>query len=68
MFIGYDMFRNLAQGKHMKRKAQKEDFQKFLLDPGVLEGEVRGYSGTQAWIHVPLSSGHLQVSHIQFCS
>ena len=34
MFIGYDMFRNLAQGKHMKRKAQKEDFQKFLLDPG----------------------------------
>ena len=50
MFIGYDMFRNLAQGKHMKRKAQKEDFQKFLLDPGVLEGEVGGYSGTLAWI------------------
>ena len=61
MFIGYDMFRNLAQGKHMKRKAQKEDFQKFLLDPGVLEGEVGGYSGTQAWTHVPLS-------HTQFCS
>ena len=68
MFIGYDMFRNLAQGKHMKRKAQKEDFQKFLLDPGVLQGEVQGYSGTQAWIHVPLSLGHLQVSHTQLCS
>ena len=46
MFIGYAMFRNLAQGKHMKRKAQKE-FQKFLLDPGAL-GEVGEYSGTQA--------------------
>ena len=46
MFIGYAMFRNLAQGKHMKRKAQKEEFQKFLLDPGAL-GEVGEYSGTQ---------------------
>lgn len=55
MFIGYDMFRNLAQGKHMKRKAQKEDFQKFLLDPGVLEGEVGEYSGTQACTSVPYS-------------
>lgn len=68
MFIGYDMFRNLAQGKHMKRKAQKEDFQKFLLDPGVLQGEVQGYSGTQVYFHVPLSLGHLQVSHTQLCS
>ena len=50
MFIGYDMFRNLAQGKHMKRKAQKEEFQKFLLDPGAL-GEVGEYS--------PLKYGHL---------
>jgi len=34
MFIGYDMFRNLAQGKNMKKKQQKNDFRKFLLDPG----------------------------------
>ena len=57
MFIGYDMFRNLAQGKHMKRKTQKEEFQKFLLDPGAL-GEVGEYSGTHSseiWTSVLLS-------------
>ena len=38
MFIGYDMFRNLAQGKHMKKKSHKEDFRKFLVDPGMCVG------------------------------
>ena len=62
MFIGYDMFRNLAQGKHMKRKVQREEFQKFLLDPGAL-GEGGEYSGTQAseiWTPVPV----LDVPHL----
>lgn len=39
MFIGYDMFRNLAQGKNMKKKQQKNDFRKFLLDPGMCVGD-----------------------------
>lgn len=33
LFLGYDMYRNLAQGKRMKKK-RREDFQRFLLDPG----------------------------------
>ena len=33
MFAGYEMFRNLAQGKKMK-KSKREAFKSFLLDPG----------------------------------
>ena len=35
LFLGYDMFRNMAQAKKMK-KQRREAFQKFLLDPGGL--------------------------------
>ena len=34
VFMGYDMFRNLAISKRTKKKKNREDFQKFLLDPG----------------------------------
>ena len=37
LFSGYDMFRNLALGKNLKKQKQKQTqvaFQKFLLDPG----------------------------------
>ena len=34
MFIGYDMFRNLAMGKTIKRRKTKEQLKKFLVDPG----------------------------------
>lgn len=32
--MGYEMFRNLALSKRTKRTKNKEDFRKFLLDPG----------------------------------
>ena len=34
IFMGYEMFRNLAISKRVKRKKVREDFQRFLLDPG----------------------------------
>ena len=33
MFAGYEMFRNLALGKRLRKK-KKEIFHKCLLDPG----------------------------------
>ena len=33
LLIGYEMFRNMALGKRLK-KARREEFQKLLLDPG----------------------------------
>ncbi|CAH1777536.1 unnamed protein product [Owenia fusiformis] len=34
MVIGYEMFRNLASGKNIKKKKVKESFAKSLLNPG----------------------------------
>ena len=34
IFLGYEMFRNLAISKNVAGQEDKEDFQKFLLDPG----------------------------------
>ena len=34
MILGYEMFRNLTQGKHCKSKKQKEAFKETLVDPG----------------------------------
>lgn len=34
MIIGYEMYRNLTQGRNIKSKKLKETFQKTLVDPG----------------------------------
>jgi transcriptional regulator ATRX len=34
IFIGYEMFRNLAISKNTRKAKDKHDFQKYLLDPG----------------------------------
>ncbi len=34
MIIGYEMYRNLTQGRNIKSKKLKEIFQKTLVDPG----------------------------------
>lgn len=36
MIIGYEMYRNLTQGRNIKSKKLKEIFQKTLVDPGEL--------------------------------
>ena len=35
MFAGYEMFRNIAMGKRLRKK-KKEAFVKYLLDPGII--------------------------------
>ena len=34
MILGYEMFRNLTSGKHIKKESLKEKFKEYLLDPG----------------------------------
>lgn len=34
MIIGYEMYRNLAQGRNVKSRKLKEIFNKALVDPG----------------------------------
>lgn len=34
MIMGYEMYRNLTQGRNIKSKKLKETFQKTLVDPG----------------------------------
>lgn len=34
MIIGYEMYRNLTQGRNIKSKKLKETFQKTLVNPG----------------------------------
>lgn len=34
IFVGYEMFRNLALAKRVKNKKNREELYKFLLDPG----------------------------------
>lgn len=42
MIIGYEMYRNLAQGRNVKSRKLKEIFNKALVDPGkVLTGTER---------------------------
>lgn len=36
MIIGYEMYRNLTQGRNIKSKKLKETFQKTLVDPGAV--------------------------------
>ena len=36
MIIGYEMYRNLTQGRNIKSKKLKETFQKTLVDPGTI--------------------------------
>lgn len=36
MIIGYEMYRNLTQGRNIKSKKLKETFQKTLVDPGTV--------------------------------
>lgn len=36
MIIGYEMYRNLTQGRNTKSKKLKETFQKTLVDPGTV--------------------------------
>lgn len=39
MIIGYEMYRNLAQGRNVKSRKLKEIFNKALVDPGnILRG------------------------------
>ena len=38
MFVGYELFRNLAMGKRLRKK-KKESFYKYLMDPGEREME-----------------------------
>lgn len=42
MIIGYEMYRNLTQGRNIKSKKLKETFQKTLVNPG----EVMSISGS----------------------
>lgn len=37
MIIGYEMYRNLTQGRNTKSKKLKETFQKTLVDPGTAQ-------------------------------
>lgn len=37
MIIGYEMYRNLTQGRNIKSKKLKETLQKTLVDPGEVE-------------------------------
>lgn len=36
MIMGYEMYRNLTQGRNIKSKKLKETFQKTLVDPGAV--------------------------------
>lgn len=36
MIIGYEMYRNLTQGRNIKSKKLKEIFQRTLVDPGTV--------------------------------
>lgn len=36
MIIGYEMYRNLAQGRNVKSRKLKDIFNKALVDPGML--------------------------------
>lgn len=36
MIMGYEMYRNLTQGRNIKSKKLKQTFQKTLVDPGVV--------------------------------
>ena len=38
MVVGYEMYRNLALGKRIKRRTTREEFAKCLRDPGNVEG------------------------------
>lgn len=49
MIIGYEMYRNLAQGRNVKSRKLKEIFNKALVDPGKLVPVV-----SQACWHTPL--------------
>ncbi|KAM9269891.1 transcriptional regulator ATRX isoform 7-T7 [Cariama cristata] len=42
MIIGYEMYRNLAQGRNVKSRKLKEIFNKALVDPGVGSGNEGG--------------------------
>ena len=35
MILGYDMFRNLASGSHVRQKKLRETFEKCLIKPGM---------------------------------
>lgn len=37
MIIGYEMYRNLTQGRNIKSKKLKETFQKTLVNPGEVQ-------------------------------
>lgn len=36
MIIGYEMYRNLSQGHHVKNKKQRKIFEECLVNPGKL--------------------------------
>lgn len=36
MIMGYEMYRNLTQGRNIKSKKLKETFQRTLVDPGAV--------------------------------
>lgn len=40
MIIGYEMYRNLTQGRNIKSKKLKETFQKTLVNPGEVQPTV----------------------------
>lgn len=43
MIIGYEMYRNLAQGRNVKSRKLKEIFNKALVDPGkvLIESDIK---------------------------
>lgn len=40
MIIGYEMYRNLTQGRNIKSKKLKETFQKTLVNPGEVQSVI----------------------------
>lgn len=44
MIIGYEMYRNLTQGRNIKSKKLKETFQKTLVDPGEVTALAKCYN------------------------
>uniref|UniRef100_A0A671M5L6 DNA helicase n=1 Tax=Sinocyclocheilus anshuiensis TaxID=1608454 RepID=A0A671M5L6_9TELE len=49
MIIGYEMYRNLTQGRNIKSKKLKEVFQKTLVDPGEVTALAKRFHSKLSW-------------------
>lgn len=59
MIMGYEMYRNLTQGRNIKSKKLKETFQRTLVDPGAVLFTTIGQ-------FFPHSLGAVVVGHYQW--